>query len=234
MVHGTTYTVRYLLKLKNPIDYYDDLLPICMANRKMFELLDDKTIVVLGEKDLGKRFDNNPLARQFYEAISNIEYSGSKTKEEREFDDKNRKYFHALIYSSELKIINKSNYDTTKIYSLEELNAMKQRHNEINKIFYSNNKLTDKEDKELMEEMGKIGKNLRYGPIFCPETSQEIIDIERELTDIELTEEEKQLIERVKSMLLVKSAETDLTAEPTEPTESNVEAEGFQLFSYFW
>ena len=39
MVHGTTYTVRYVIKLSKEIDYYDILLPICSANRKMFELI---------------------------------------------------------------------------------------------------------------------------------------------------------------------------------------------------
>lgn len=221
MVHGTTYTIRYLLRLKNPIDYYDDLLPICIANRKMFKLLDDRTIIIFDEKDLGKRFDNKPLSIEYAKAINN----------ELDEDINNKKYFHAYVYSSEIKIVNNTNYDTTKIYTKEEFNVMKLRHKEIDKLFWANNNLTDEDLKQLEQELRDISNILRYAPIFDHITGPEISEIERQLTNIELTDEEKKIIERVKSASCIKSTISDSN---TQLGISNVEGEGFQLYSYKW
>lgn len=220
MVHGTNYQIRYIIHLKNQIDLYDDFLPICIAERNMFEILDNKTIVIFNHKDLYERYYSNEIAKTFESKLSTV-YYGKKTKTQLEEEAQNLKYYYALLYSSELKIINKNNYNTTKIYTLDEITEFHNRIQEINKIQYGPNQhnLTEDEIKQLLTEKNKIYEIIRNNPIFEPSTGPEIIDIERQLTNIELTNEEKEMIERIKS---------------NECIKSNIEAEGFQLYSYNW
>lgn len=225
MVHGTTYSVRYIIKLKTAIDYYDVLLPICSANRKMFEInyanRSDKTeplLVVFGESDLGKRFNEKPNIREYYKLMSSIEYSGTKNAEEYEYEKANIKYWQAHMYSSCLKIVTNPKIIPDKIYSDEEIIELKAKGNEIvTKV----NKLSHNCDEywNLRQELDKIKHIIKINPIFNPDTKQEIIDLEHELSTIELTEEEKLILERVKS---------------NPHIAENIEAEGFQLYSYCW
>jgi hypothetical protein len=221
MVHGTTYTVRYVIKLKNPIDYFDVLLPICSANRKMFELINKNNqtlLVVFGEKDLDKRFNSKPNVREYYELISSIEYSGTKTKEGIEYERKNIKYWQAHMYSSRLKLLVDDKFIPDKVYSDEEITKLKAKGNEIinklNALSHNSNEYWD-----LESELHNIEYIIKSNPIFSPTTKDEIIEFEKELSTIELTDDEKIILEKVKS----------------DPNiSSNIEAEGFQLYSYFW
>jgi hypothetical protein len=221
MVHGINRNIRYLIHLKNQIDLYDDFLPICIAERKMFEILDNKTIVVLNHSDLYKRYYSNEIAKTFESKLEKT-YYGKKTKAELEEEALNLKYHYALLYSSELKIINKNNYDTTKIYTLDEIKEFQNRIQEINKTLYGPNKqqnLNEEDIDNLNTEKNELQDIIKYNPLFEPSTGPEIIDIEKQLTNIELTHEEKEMIERIKSNPCIKS---------------NIEAEGFQLYSHHW
>jgi hypothetical protein len=221
MVHGTTYTVRYIIKLKNPIDYYDVLLPICSANRKMFELINQNNqtlLVVFGEKDLDKRFDSKPNIREYYKVMSSTEYTGPKDKEEIEYENANIKYWQAHMYSSRVKILVDNNFIPDKVYSDEEINELKIKGNEIIKKL---NTLSNRSEEywNLESELDKIKFIIKLNPIFNSSTKDEIIELEKELSTIELTDEEKMILEKVK----------------LDPNiSSNIEAEGFQLYSYIW
>jgi hypothetical protein len=67
MVHGTSYSIKYEIVLTQPLDLYDHVLPICIELRSMLEFdpLDSFKLVVLSSKDLGQRFGSNTLAQKF-------------------------------------------------------------------------------------------------------------------------------------------------------------------------
>ena len=133
MVHGTTYTVRYVIKLKKEIDYYDILLPICSANRKMFELIyqnedhEQPLLVVFGEKDLNERFKLKTNTEKYYKVLSHMEYSGAKTDDEINYESTNIKYWQAFMYSLNLKIFVKNNFIPYKIYSDKEIIKLNEK-----------------------------------------------------------------------------------------------------------
>lgn len=206
MVHGTTLTVRYLIKLSKPIDYYDQFLPICISERKMFKLLDNDVIEILCENELWERFDCLESTQSFYEFCGSLlHYDTNKTDEVMK---KRIKYNRAFIYSSELKIINKNNYNVDKFYSEEEIAELNARLNEL------------KERMEYGEEAKNICNIIKYNPILCPGAySDEILALEANGTNIELREDEKALIERVKSNSIISEF---------------IEKEGFQMYSYNW
>jgi hypothetical protein len=221
MVHGTTYTVRYVIKLKNSIDYYDILLPICSANKKMFELInnnEETLLVVFGEKDLKKRFDQKPNIEEYHRLMISVNRYGIKSKEENEYEKANMKYWHAHMYSSCVKFNVNNKFIPEKVYSDEEITELRAKGNEIvtklNKLSYNADEHWD-----LESELNKIKYIIKINPIFNPNTKQEIIDLESELSTIELTDEEKIILENVKSNTHI---------------AENIESEGFQLHSYYW
>lgn len=223
MVHGTTYTVRYIIKLKNHIDYYDDLLPICSANRKMFKLINHNhqyLLIVFDENDLGKRFDSKPNIREYHNIMSSIEYSGTKNSEEINYERENINYWQAYMYSSKVKILVDNNFIPDKVYSDEEITELKAKGNEIIKKLNALLQCSYSDEYwNLEDELEKIKFIIKRNPIFSPNTKNEIIELENELSTIELTEEEKLILEKVKS---------------DPKIAENIEVEGFQLYSYNW
>lgn len=206
MVHGTTYSVRYIIELNNEIDYYNDLLPICIENRKMFQIIRQhkKTVLIIFDtNDLHERFAKQ--SRQCIESLNHFEYDSSK----EEFV----KYWQAFMYSCYVKIVVNDTFQAQTIYSQEEINELQIKSNDLI------TKLSHNDDSMLRYQLKEIQYKIRINSVLNPNENQEIIQLETELSTIELTDEEQSLLHRVKlhPVLL-----------------NNIKAEGFQLFSYDW
>ena len=220
MVNGITFTVRYVIRLKTNIDYYDVLLPICSVNRKMFELIvlnGQPLLVIFGEKDLHPRFINNPMNREYTKLMYSINDVGDKELTDLKYEKDNIKYWQAFLYSSRLKIWVNEQFIPDKIYNENEIMELKEKGNNL----LETRRILGYDDKywEVSQEITRIKHIIKINPIFSPNTKQEIISLEREISTIELTEEELKILERVKL---------------SPQIADNILAEGFQLYECHW
>ena len=99
MVHGTTFSIRYVIVLKTPIDYYDHLLPLRIENRKMFELIQThpNTLVVFGEYDLKQRFESKQISQEFEEALTDYSYCSYNNSEGNSDKSRSNKLFRNVF-----------------------------------------------------------------------------------------------------------------------------------------
>ena len=172
MVHGTNYGVQYIIKLNKDIDLYDDLLPICSHVRTMLKILPDKKICILPYTLLDKRFYEKEESKKLISSLFS------------EREDKNI-YLDVLYYSINIK--GKKNLIPTSREEILQLELIK-------------NKLLDSEtySKEINNEIIRLTKILKIQHIISDnEYYQKIIELERKITNIELTNEEKTIIHKV-------------------------------------
>jgi hypothetical protein len=188
MVHGINLGVRYIIKLNKKIDYYDIFLNICILLRKMISIVDDNKIIILDNHILEKRFRKLSLANEYRKNVELYEYSLR--------GDTDLKWVDVYKYSSQIKF---SKNDIIK--SEEEINEYKQKYE---------NEILDgtKNDMTNLIELNEIIHHENY--YNC------IKDLEQQITNIELSEDEIQLINTIKEIPLLNGL---------------IEDEGFELMS---
>jgi len=72
MVHGFIYSVQYEIYLTQPLDLFDQVLPLCSKVRKMIEYEEKDGVyklVILNWKDLHKRFESNPSSKKYIDGM---------------------------------------------------------------------------------------------------------------------------------------------------------------------
>jgi hypothetical protein len=182
MVHGTNYGVQYIIKLNKEIDLYDDLLPICSHVRTMLKILPDQKICILHYNTLDKRFRENEESKKLISSLFS-EYSSI-----RERNDTNKDLFIYLDVYNYSKFV-KDKKNLTPLSKQEILN--------IESMY---KKLLDSEIylKEIDDEIIRLKDLLKIQYIISDnEYYQKIIEIEKNITNIQLTKEEELLIDIV-------------------------------------
>ena len=202
MVHGNWYSVRYEIYLTKPLDLYNDILPICSSIRYMLKYIqmgkdgiDGYKLIIIDTANLDKRFTTRPIANSYACALDTIEYSYKTVTREKEptmFE-----YQDVFTYANKIK-----HQDSPVIMSTMELDNLKIRLKEISGILDAG--LCDKKSEidvnVLQLEYNKIFKTIQIQPILVnPEYYEKIISMEQELTNIELTQEELDLIKAVET-----------------------------------
>jgi hypothetical protein len=223
MVHGNNYGIEYVIFLEKPIDYFDDFLPICIDTRKMFKL--DKArrnsyfykLVIINDNELDKRFSQREHIQKYIRSLDYISYNHLKdrTTYPEEF-----KYYDVKMYNKYIKY----NHDIEIFFpfSQTQIQQAEQRINELTNKYNEDEywtKYTSEERKNFNIEKSILNELIITQRIISnPDYFKEIKQIYNELTNIELTEEEKQKINKVL----------------THPKlEGNISNHGFNLIDYY-
>jgi hypothetical protein len=184
MVHGSYYGVQYEIFLKKQVDFFDDILPIWMSVRKRIELEGinkgnaRETLIVIPYEDFDRRFAKLDNAYKYISAVNKLTYNKPVVK--RKHDYESFKYTDVLIYKSLIK----HNKNLPEPISIEELEELEEEYKDVG---------------DLYKEVGDFEKLDIQRIISRPEYFEEIKQIEKSLTDITLSNEEKELINSVLS-----------------------------------
>lgn len=183
MVHGISRSIRYIIKLKQPIDRFDTFLPLCSEVRYNLNLVSNNTkIEVFGERELDKRFSK---VENVYEYFKKMDIDNYYTGKEEEI----LKYKNTFLYSTKIKF-------HPIVYSKEDYLQFKDRLEELKNT-------EDKTDDDYIEQYELFKKIDLCNIVYNPKYFEIITETERKLTNIELTAEEKVLIYKIKSSLLL-------------------------------
>ncbi len=110
MVHGIDPLIRYVIQLEQPIDYYNDLLLLCIKMRKMFQLIDNDKIVVIND------INYNINSKYNYVGICHSTFTSRRFDENGLVKlDNNCK---AMLYSKYFKFSRANNHNDDEIMSL--------------------------------------------------------------------------------------------------------------------
>lgn len=200
MVHGNFYGVQYEIYLNKEFDLYDDILPICIDVRKMIKLekithnSNYYKLVIISYEELNKRLGKKVHIQKYIQSLNTLSYGGSFNYS-RKTHPELFKYADVINYKTYIK-----HNECPEPYTQEELKICEKRFQELINI-YNSEIIWDKskeERKELDIEQHKLRDILNIQRIIInPNYFQEIKEIERDLTDIELTNEEIELINKI-------------------------------------
>ena len=189
MVHGNYYSVQYEIHLTKSFDLYNDILPICSNIRFMLKYVGNK-IILISTSQLDKRYITKPMAKSYACALDTIE--GGYNNVTREKEPTMFEYKDVWTYANKIK-----NQDTPIIISPMEFDELKNRLKEIQNILDKTSKI---DFSELTLEYNKIFKIIQIQTVMTnPEYYEKIVSMEQELTNIELTQEEMDLIKSVET-----------------------------------
>lgn len=198
MVHGNYYGLQYEIYLNKELDLFNDILPICIHVRKMISLekvdknSEQYKLVIISHKELDKRFYQKQNSLKYAENNDLISHNHNITRKSypEEF-----KYYDVKNYKSLIK-----HNKCPQPFTQEELKKCEKRFEEITDIYNDQDfwSKSPEEIKGLDIEQYELIKILNIQRIISnPSYFEEIKEIERELTDIELTDGEKELIDKV-------------------------------------
>jgi hypothetical protein len=202
MVHGNNYGIEYVIFLEKPIDYFDDFLPICIDTRKMFKLdkvrrnSDFYKLVIINNSDLDNRFSQREHIQKYMRSLDYISYNHLKdrTTHPEEF-----KYYDVKMYNKYIKY--SDDIESLPVFSQTQLEQLEQKMNELTNKYNEDDyweKYTSEERKNFDIERQLLNEVLIIQRIIKdPDYFTEIKQIYNELTNIELTQEEKQTIDKV-------------------------------------
>jgi hypothetical protein len=202
MVHGNWYSARYEIYLTKPLDLYNDILPICSSIRYMLKYIqmgkdgiDGYKLIIIDTANLDKRFTTRPIANSYACALDTIDYSYKNKQITREKDPTMFEYQDVFTYANKIKHQNQEDNLFIPIKK-EQLEELKIRLKEITGCW----KKSEFDVNVLQLEYNKIIKTIQIQPIIAnPEYYNKIISMEQELTNIELTQEELELIKAVET-----------------------------------
>lgn len=175
MVHGTGYSIKYQIVLTKPLDLYDHVLPICIELRSMLELdpLDPTKLTVLGSQALSSRFRSNYLAQKFV-------------------SDPDVQIYSELIAS---QIVSDQVLEPAQLEPIKKIYSKLKEESEEPEFWSGNpisvQKRLDKEKaRQIIMSQDLISDQVRYSHAQ---------NLYNQICQIELTNQEKELIEQVKS-----------------------------------
>ena len=200
MVHGNYYGAQYEIYLKKKINFFDDVLPICIDVKKMIslQLLNVKSdiykLVIIPYRELDKRLEKRANIRKYVNSLDQI--SGSPKKKTRKTNPEIFKYIDVKIYTDYIKHSEVPEpYTEEHVQNLEnKLEVLKSKYDELHYWEkYSSQEIKDFDsERSMLEEILRVQRIIKNKTYF-----EEIQEIERELTSIELTDGEKELITRI-------------------------------------
>ena len=183
------FGLQYVLYLSREIDYYNDLLPLCIEHRRMFQLEKNK-IIVLNHHCLESRFSLNALSREFAAACDKITWDTSISRKNNE---QMYKWHDVLFYTKHIK--------NKKVAFPMNPDIMEQRYKYLKEkymISQANTNLQLLSREETLEYMDLRRHVYIYRIMGNQAYFDEIVRMERELTFVSLTPDEIELIERIK------------------------------------
>ena len=202
MVHGNWYSARYEIYLTKPLDLYNDILPICSSIRYMLKYIqmgkdgiDGYKLIIIDTANLDKRFTTRPIANSYACALDTIEYSYKTVT--REKDPTMFEYQDVFTYANKIK-----HQNSPVIMSTMGLDDLKIRLKEIRDILDADgrDKKSENDFNALTLEYNQLFKTIQIQTIIVnPEYYNKIISMGQELTNIELTQEELDLIKAVET-----------------------------------
>ena len=192
MVHGDYFGINYFIYLTKPLDFFDDVLPICSSSRHMLTLINPTKISIFKSTNFDKRLNSEEFSSfisSFYELQSRC-YGTTNALKNRHLFPEMYLYNDVLLYSNTLK------GRLVSLISNEELDIMKTRYNEL-----VNNRNDDINTYKLFsDELKSLHHNIEIQTILGDaEYLQKVIDMETNLTTISLTEEEIRTIKSIES-----------------------------------
>jgi len=201
MVHGNYYGVQYEIYLNKELDLFNDILPICIDVRKMISLekinkiSDNYKLVIIPYRELDKRFEKRENVRKYIDSLNEISFNHQIT---RKSNPEQFKYYDVKIYAQHIKYSKQVEAYSEEMFDKLEnkVQELSSKYNELDyweKYSSEQRKNFDIERGILMDVL-KVQRIIRNNEYF-----EEIKQIERELTDIELTDGEKELINKVLS-----------------------------------
>ena len=204
MVHGNWYSARYEIYLTKPLDLYNDILPICSSVRYMLKYvqmvkdgIDEYKLIIIDTENLNKRFITRPIAKSYACALDTIEYSYNDKTVTRENEPTMFEYQDVFTYANKIK-----HQNSPVIMSTMGLDDLKIRLKEIRDILDADgrDKKSENDFKALTLEYNQLFKTKQIQTIIVnPEYYNKIISMGQELTNIELTQEELDLIKAVET-----------------------------------
>jgi hypothetical protein len=181
---------------------FDDFLPICIDTRKMFKLdkvrrnSDFYKLVIINNSDLDNRFSQREHIQKYMRSLDYISYNHLKdrTTHPEEF-----KYYDVKMYNKYIKY--SDDIESLPVFSQTQLEQLEQKMNELTNKYNEDDyweKYTSEERKNFDIERQLLNEVLIIQRIIKdPDYFTEIKQIYNELTNIELTQEEKQTIDKV-------------------------------------
>ena len=175
MVHGTGYSIKYQIVLTKPLDLYDHVLPICIELRSMLEFdpSDPYKLIVLSSQALSSRFKSNHLAQKFV-------------------SDPDVQIYSELIAS---QIVSDQVLEPAQLESIKKIYSKLKDESEEPE-FWSRNpisvqkRLDIEKARQIIVSQDLISNQVRY---------IRAQDLYNQICQIELTDQEKELIEQVKA-----------------------------------
>ena len=198
MVHGNYYGVRYEIYLNKELDLFNDILPICIDVRKMLSLekvsknSNQYKLVVIPYRETDSRFEKIANVHKYIESNDTISYNHIIT---RKSHPEVFKYYDVKIYKSFLKY-NKC----PEPFTQEELKKSEKRFQDLIDILNSEDfwNKSQEERKEIAIEQDNLRQTLNIQRIIINYSYfDEIKHLERELTDIKLTQEEEEVVSQI-------------------------------------
>lgn len=198
MVHGWYYGVQYEIYLNKQIDFYDDILPICIDAREMVSLekikkgCNDTKIVIIPYENFNKRFDERKYTSAYITSQNELSYD---YKLNRKDNPELFKYWDVKFYGKNIK--HSEEFETYTEEMFENLEKkVEELSNKYNERDYYEKYSSEERDnfdieKSIFRDVLNVQRIIRNKEYF-----EEIKDIERELTNIELTDKEKELINK--------------------------------------
>jgi hypothetical protein len=202
MVHGNFYGAQYEIYLNKPIDFFDDILPIWMSVRERIEYEIVKfgngqyKLIIIHYQKLDNRFQKLEHTRNYTDAIDKISYN-KNLKRENNFEL--FKYVDVKIYKNLIK----HNKNLPQPISSEELELLEESYKTIVKKDNDPEYWKKFSEKELIdmdnERFHLTGKLNIQRIIATPDYLEEIVKLEKSLTNIILSNEEEELVNLVLS-----------------------------------
>jgi len=196
------HTVQYEIYLTKQLDYFNDILPICIEIRKMLKysevvvnLYESKyKIVVFSHEKFTNWFNHcSPHSLKYQTTLNNL----WKTNYPITYEDK--LYSNIKLYKNKIK----HNPQNQIAIDPDEYNKLTNIFNELNKITGAYDKYltyTEKEIEKLESEKQKIFDILEIQNLIQESNLKyynKVKAIETELTNIELSEEENNILQKV-------------------------------------
>ena len=177
------YYIQYIIKLKNKIDYFEDLLPICISNKHMLSFCDnDNTKICVYDFNNFMEYKNKELDELFlycnnYFTEKDLDLNFYEIRKNK--TEKCLLYNDVFFYSKHIKGFN------IKMNTKEQYDEIKTNYLKMFEILKNNDF-----DSSSIDEYRLLSKNILIQLIIGNEEYlKKIIDIDNNITNYELNKE---------------------------------------------
>jgi hypothetical protein len=204
MVHGNYYGIHYVVTLNNPIDYYDDLLPICSSVRSKLTFYKNNPtkICIISQNELINTLDKTDEGLKFVDSLNKLYFKCIGSQQRKEFYDLFL-YYDVFIYSEQIKnhyIIPVSK--ETFMEMDERLNFLSKKNIEYG--LYGRDEMILTKEEEIEFEHLKSTVNLQR-ILQDPDYFIKVMETEKKITSIPLKEEQERRVNIILNHPLIKN-----------------------------